>query len=174
MTPSNIHFVLSYQVRLDPQQSPEWIHEDQRLALVPALRHPSWDPKLRRHRRFKLSLFTTTHSCNSQWNTPAATMATEISQTRPHQSRSRRRISSFSVLRQKEELNCRCTGKHLFDGVFSFCLGFSVSSVHQGLPGNADRVFIWDLVSSSHMWPSDLFTSQDTGVHQSNFLFYWL
>lgn len=41
---SNI--VLLCQVCLDPQQSSQWIYEDQRFAAVPALRHPSWDPQL--------------------------------------------------------------------------------------------------------------------------------
>lgn len=29
---------------------------------------------------------------------------------------------------------------------------FSVSPVHQGLPGNASSVFVWNLVSHSHTW----------------------
>lgn len=33
---------------------------------------------------------------------------------------------------------------------------YSVLSLHQGLPGNASSVFIWILVSSLHMWYSNL------------------
>jgi len=47
---------------------------------------------------------------------------------------------------------------------------FSLPSVHQGLPGNADRVFVWDLVSRSHMWSTNLFTSEQIGGHQSDVL----
>lgn len=44
--------VVLRQVRLDPQQSSQRLNEDQRIALVPALRHPPRDAQLRRSRRF--------------------------------------------------------------------------------------------------------------------------
>lgn len=50
MSFTSIH-VLLCQVCLDPQQSSQWIYEDQRFAAVPALHHPSWDTQLWRSRR---------------------------------------------------------------------------------------------------------------------------
>lgn len=50
-----------YQVRLDSQQSPQRVHEDQRLSPLPALRHPLRDTELRRRWRLNsccLPLYT--------------------------------------------------------------------------------------------------------------------
>lgn len=41
-----ISTILPCQVRLDPEQSPEWVDENQRLSTVPALHHSTWDTKL--------------------------------------------------------------------------------------------------------------------------------
>lgn len=41
-----ISSILSCQVCLDPEQSPEWVDENQRLSTVLALHHSTWDTKL--------------------------------------------------------------------------------------------------------------------------------
>ena len=63
---------LCSQVRMDPQQSSEWIHEDQRLPLVPALYRSSWDSQLwhfwRYLRQSRISsLFECTHALMNHW-----------------------------------------------------------------------------------------------------------
>lgn len=79
---------------------------------------------------------------------------------------------------------CYLTGNHRscywyacnyysFWALISFRLSsrlFSMSSVHQGLPGNADSVFIWNLVSSEQ-WVTIVVYSRRMLAHLS-FLFY--
>lgn len=39
-------FFFSTQICMDPEQSAQWLHEDERLTSLPALYHPTWDPQL--------------------------------------------------------------------------------------------------------------------------------